>query len=91
MTFEDTELVYEKLDIFMETHPNATDTYYPSVAELAEHAIEDNFDKYAPYLMYLSERLDESIQNEEDTNLSLSEMKQTAAYLRKLFAELITE
>ena len=89
--FEDTEIVYEKLDIFMEAHTNVTDIYYPSVTELVEHAVEDDFDKYAPYLMYLAERLDESIKNEEETNLSLSEMKQTAAYLRKLFTELITE
>ena len=90
MTYDQIDKNYLKLDIYNETHTLPVD-YFPSVDELIEHNVDECFDKYAGYLMYLSDALDDAIKEERSTNLSLAEMKKLCVYLKKLFQEFVVE
>lgn len=59
--------------------------YYPTVAELKKHYVEENFEALAPFLLYLSESL-----AHDDTDYTLEqkeEIKELKRFIQNLFTE----
>ena len=90
MTFVQLDKICDKLDAYKEKQLAPND-YFPSVNELIEHDVDKHFDKYASYLLYLSESVDEAIKDGKETNLVPAEMKKLCRYLKKMFAEFVKE
>lgn len=79
---------YEKYEEMLDIIDKLPRSYYiPTIDELKTNNVEQNFEKYADFLLYISENLTEIIHSPETTEFNRIQAKETNKYISKLFKD----